>query len=60
MGAAFVRGFVAAQLQLDGHQSAQPAVVEKQVQVKVFAVDDHALLAFYKRKATAQLQDEGL
>ena len=33
---------------------------EKQVQVEVFAVDDHALLALHKRKAPAQLQYEGL
>ena len=59
MGVAFVRDFEAAQFQLDGHQAAQAAVVEKQVQVKVFAVDDHALLALHKRKAPAQFQDEG-
>lgn len=54
-----MRGFEAAQLEFDGHQAAQAAVVEEQVQIKVVAVNDHALLALYKRKAPAQFQDEG-
>ena len=34
-------------------------MVEEQVEVKVFPVDDHAFLPLHKRKAPAQLQDEG-
>lgn len=33
--------------------------MQNQVQIKVVAVNHHALLALYKRKAPAQFEDEG-
>ena len=49
----------AAELELDGHQAAQAAVKEEQVKIKVFTIDDHALLSLDKGKASAQFQNEG-
>ena len=57
---ALVGSIEAAQLQLQGHQAAQAAVIEEQVEVEVLVADGHALLASDEGEVRAQLQQEPL
>ena len=57
---AFVAGFEVANLQVNGGQAAELAVVEKQVEVVVTTINLHPLLALDETEADAKLEDECL
>ncbi len=57
---AFLGGFKFADLQIDGDEPAQAAVVKQQVNVVVAVVDGDAFLARHEGKVVAQLDDEAL
>lgn len=53
-----VPGLKFAQLQLHGYKTLEGAVVKKQIQVKILAVNNHALLALDEGEAFAEFKDE--
>lgn len=56
---AFVAGLEFLQLQFDGHQAAQMAVIEQKVKIEVVPTDAHALLALNETEAIAHFEQEG-
>lgn len=49
-----VSGLKFTQFQLNAHKTLEDAVVKKQIQVKIFAVNDHALLPLHKGETFAR------
>lgn len=44
--------------QLHSHQPFEAAVIKQQIKIKIFAINNHALLALHEGKALAQFQDK--
>ena len=55
-----VFGLEFSQFQLNGHKTLEDSVVKQQVQVKVFPVNNHALLPFHKGETLSEFQNETL